>query len=173
VTSRGAAPIAPGSTASLRLAPTLGAPATARRFVRQQLRDSTLDGLGELTELLASELIGNVVLHARSPMTVRISHHGSTVRVEIDDDSTDAPVLAQTDPFADRGRGLMLLNALASDWGTRYRDNGKTVWFELDTSALKSEVRAPTRVVTRRSSGSRRRPQSRTRTDASVVLPAR
>ena len=133
MTSIADAPIAPGSSASLRLAPTFSAPATARRFLRQQLSHSTLDGLRDLTELLASELTGNVVLHVGSPMTVRISHHGSTVRVEIDDDSTDAPVLAQTDPFADRGRGLMLLNALASDWGTRYRDNGKTVWFELDT----------------------------------------
>jgi anti-sigma regulatory factor (Ser/Thr protein kinase) len=91
-----------------------------------------LDGLGGLTELLTSELVGNVVRHVGSPMTVRIYHDASTVRVEVDDDSTDLPVLAQRGALSERGRGLALVNALAADWGTRGADHGKTVWFELD-----------------------------------------
>jgi anti-sigma regulatory factor (Ser/Thr protein kinase) len=120
------------ATVSVRLAPTAAAPAAARRFLRQQMRTWALDGLGGLTELLTSELVGNVVVHVGSPMTVRIYHDASTVRVEIDDDSTEPPVLAQRGALSERGRGLALVNALAADWGTRSADHGKTVWFELD-----------------------------------------
>ena len=120
------------ATGSVRLAPTAGAPAAARRFLRQQMRTWALDGLGGLTELLTSELVGNVVVHVGSPMTVRVYHDASTVRVEIDDDSTEPPVLAQRGALSERGRGLALVNALAADWGTRSADHGKTVWFELD-----------------------------------------
>jgi anti-sigma regulatory factor (Ser/Thr protein kinase) len=121
-------------TLSVRLAPTIEAPATARSFLRSEMHTWALDGLGELTELLTSELVTNVVHHVGSPMTLRISSQASTIRVEVDDDSTDPPVLARPDTSADHGRGLMLVNALASDWGTRARENGKTVWFELEAA---------------------------------------
>jgi hypothetical protein len=76
------------ATGSVRLAPTVAAPAAARRFLRQQMRTRALDGVGGLTELLTSELVGNVVRHVGSPMTVRIFHDASTVRVEVDDESS-------------------------------------------------------------------------------------
>jgi anti-sigma regulatory factor (Ser/Thr protein kinase) len=96
------------------------------------MRTWAFDGLGGLTELLTSELVSNVVLHVGSPMTVRIYIDASTVRVEVDDDSTEPPVRAQRGALSERGRGLTLVNALASDWGTRSAEHGKTVWFELD-----------------------------------------
>jgi hypothetical protein len=69
-------------------------------------------------------------------MTVRVYLHGSTVRVEVDDESPEFPVLAQPDDAsALHGRGLVLVDALASDWGTRPNERGKTVWFELDAKA--------------------------------------
>jgi hypothetical protein len=49
-----------------------------------------LDGLGELTELLTSELVTNVVHHVGLPMTLRISGQASTIRVEV---TTTAPIL--------------------------------------------------------------------------------
>src|SRR5689334_15601913 len=97
---------------SVCLAPTAAAPAAARRFLRQQMRTWALDGLGGVTELLTSELVTNVVRHVGSAMTVRIYHDASTVRVEVDDDSTEPPVLAQRGALAERGRGLTLVNAL-------------------------------------------------------------
>jgi len=128
------------STGSVRLAPTAAASASARRFLRKQMRTRALDGLGELTELLTSELVTNVVRHVGSPMVVRVSYDASTIRVEVDDDSAEPPVLAQPGPFSDRGRGLTLVNAFASEWGTRGTDNGKTVWFELDARTAVDEV---------------------------------
>jgi anti-sigma regulatory factor (Ser/Thr protein kinase) len=132
----------PMSTGSVRLAPTAGASDTARRFLRGQMRTWALDGLGGVTELLTSELVTNVVQHVGSPMTVRISCDASIVRVEVDDDSAEPPVLTHADPSSEHGRGLMLVNALASDWGTVGTANGKTVWFELDTHTAANEIRS-------------------------------
>jgi hypothetical protein len=46
----------------------------------------------------------------------------------------------QPDRSSDHRRGLILVNALASGWGTRCTDNGKTVWFELDIRTAGDEV---------------------------------
>jgi hypothetical protein len=115
---------------SVRLAPT--PEAAARRFLHNEMQTWALDGPRELAELLASELVSNVVQHVGSPMMVRVCRDASIVRVEVDDDSAAPPVLGHPTSSSDHGRGLMLVNALASDWGTCNNDNGKTVWFELD-----------------------------------------
>lgn len=124
----------------VRLAPTAAASAAARRFLRKEMQTWALDGLGDLIELLTCELVTNVVRHVGSPMVVRVCHDASTVRVEVDDDSAEPPVLVQPRTFSDHGRGLMLVNALASEWGTRGTDTGKTVWFELDARITRDEV---------------------------------
>jgi hypothetical protein len=117
---------------SVRLAPTVEASAAARRFLHDEMQTWALDSLGELAELLASELVSNVVQHVGSPMMVRVGRDASMVRVEVDDDSAEPPVLGHPKSSSDHGRGLMLVDALASGWGTCSNDKGKTVWFELD-----------------------------------------
>ena len=32
------------------------------------------------------------------------------------------------------GRGLLIVEALATDWGADVHEHGKTVWFELDVA---------------------------------------
>jgi anti-sigma regulatory factor (Ser/Thr protein kinase) len=125
----------PISSGSLELAPTVEAPARARAFLRTTMQTWALDGLGELTELLTSELVTNVVRHVGSSMTVRITRRASMVCVEVDDASTQPPVLAPADSLGERGRGLILVDALASNWGTRPSDSGKTVWFEVEAAS--------------------------------------
>jgi hypothetical protein len=106
-------------------------PASARAFLREALRTWALDGLGEIVELLTGELVSNV-----APMTVRAIVGPSAVRVEVADPSPDPPVAPQVDLLAQRGRGLMLLDALASRWGTELTASGKTVWFEVDKAPM-------------------------------------
>jgi len=53
------------------------------------------------------------------------------VRVEVSDDDSRLPVLADVDPDALGGRGLALIDVLATAWGVREEDVGKTVWVEL------------------------------------------
>jgi anti-sigma regulatory factor (Ser/Thr protein kinase) len=118
------------------------APTTARAFLRAALGTWQLDGFGEVTELLTSELVTNVVRHVGAPMTLRARFDtaASRIRVEVDDPSTEAPVLRHPEPSEDHGRGILFIASLADAWGTDIRAGGKTVWFELDVSTATSEI---------------------------------
>jgi anti-sigma regulatory factor (Ser/Thr protein kinase) len=119
-------------------------PRLPRDFLRGALQTWSLDGLGEVTELLTDELVSNVVRHVGRPMTVRAIRGPSTVRVEVDDRSTDVPMVQHPGPDAPRGRGLELVDGLADRWGTEPREDGKTVWFEIDHDAA-THSQFPTR----------------------------
>jgi anti-sigma regulatory factor (Ser/Thr protein kinase) len=121
------------------------APTTARAFLRAALGTWQLDGFGEVTELLTSELVANVVRHVGAPMTLRAQFDASAsrIRVEVDDPSMEPPVLHHPEPDEDHGRGILFVDALADAWGTDIRGGGKTVWFELDVSTATSEVHGP------------------------------
>ncbi len=84
--------------------------------------------------LLVSELVSNVVLHARTACSVVMVRLGDHLRVEVTDASSRAPSspLTARDPLAQSGRGMAMVASLASNHGTIDRgDDGKTVWFEL------------------------------------------
>jgi anti-sigma regulatory factor (Ser/Thr protein kinase) len=102
-----------------------------------------LDGFGEVTELLTDELVANVVRHVGSPMTVRATSEGGMIRVEVDDPSTEPPLLQRPESDGARGRGILLVDALATRWGTDIRSDGKTVWFEIDVSTATREMHGP------------------------------
>ncbi len=115
-------------------------PQSARAFLRAALETWQLDGFGEVTELLTDELVANVVRHVGSPLTLRAKTDGSTLRIEVDDPSTDPPILRHPDVHEDRGRGILLVDALATQWGTEIHSDGKTVWFEIDVSTATEEI---------------------------------
>jgi hypothetical protein len=115
-------------------------PLLARAFLRTALQTWKLDGLGDVTELLADELVSNVVRHVGGPMTLRAIFDDVSVRVEVDDPSLQLPRVRYPEPFESRGRGMMMVAALATDWGTEIRGSGKTVWFEIDARTASEEV---------------------------------
>jgi anti-sigma regulatory factor (Ser/Thr protein kinase) len=112
------------------------APQLARSFLHSTLETWRLDGFGDIIVLLASELVSNAVIHVARPMTLRISRRCNRIRVEVDDESNDAPSVRRPDATEEHGRGLFLVDALATDWGTDIRPEGKTVWFEVDTTTV-------------------------------------
>lgn len=85
--------------------------------------------------LLLSELVSNVVDHARTEFTVRVvaSHDLVRVRVEVSDGSAVLPAVVDAAVDAERGRGLALLDQMAGSWGVDTRPDGKTIWFEVAT----------------------------------------
>jgi anti-sigma regulatory factor (Ser/Thr protein kinase) len=127
---------------SIDLVSDRGAPGAAREFLRSTLETWRLDGFGDVTELLTDELVSNVVRHVGAPMQLRAARHGSSIRIEVDDPSTDAPVRQDPDPTQDHGRGILLVESLATVWGVELRDDGKTVWFEIDVETADEEVHA-------------------------------
>ncbi len=107
----------------------------AREFLRDVLRMWCLLGVSDVAELLAGELVANVVRHVHAPMELRASRLQASLRIEVVDPSTMPPVVRHPDPADDHGRGILLVDSLASAWGVVLRPDGKTVWFEIDVEA--------------------------------------
>lgn len=116
------------------------APSSARGFLRSALQTWQLDGFGEVTELLTGELVANVVRHVGSPITIRATLADDRVRIEVDDTSTEPPVLRHPSPEDPGGRGILFVDTLADAWGTDITPTGKTVWFDIDVSTATEEI---------------------------------
>ena len=105
----------------------------ARRFVAAQLTDLAPETV-DVARLLVSEIVTNAVLHARTKLTLTLERDDSTVRVKIQDANPLLPVLRSHGPDAGTGRGLHVLDRLATRWGTSEVHGGKIVWFEISTT---------------------------------------
>ena len=118
---------------SLSLPRDLASLAIARAHVRQQLHAWSLPGLVDRAVMIASELAGNAVEHAKSGFDLRLEiRSGRALRVAVLDHGPGSPDLRAHDITAERGRGLHLVSQLAEAWGVEpVENNGKTVWAEL------------------------------------------
>lgn len=86
--------------------------------------------------LLVSELVTNAVVHAASPAVVRLDADVTRIKVAVADrDAEGAPRVTGSDPLSSSGRGVMLVDRLASRWGVEVQCDGKVVWFELPRGA--------------------------------------
>jgi len=102
----------------------------------RQLARRALDGWCDVdvqasVELLISELTTNGIRHADSDIDVRISIGANHVRVEVADRSEIAPTVLNAGSDDASGRGMRIVDELASRWGVQRRRTGKCVWFEL------------------------------------------
>jgi serine/threonine-protein kinase RsbW len=117
---------------------TLPAQARSARLARQVTRDVLhgwrLDGLEDAAQLIVSELVSNAVRHARNPgptLRLRLCVVGEALRIEVHDADPSPPRHRAVAPLAESGRGLLILDALASAWGAGAAAHGKAVWAEL------------------------------------------
>lgn len=106
--------------------------------LRRWLRDALPPGdLETDAQLVCTELVTNALEHGAPPYEVRLAVAGrATVRVEVDDADGGAAVTVGRSRLGRlRGRGLILVEALAS-WGiVRDPADGKTVWAQLPVAA--------------------------------------
>ncbi|NHC16369.1 ATP-binding protein [Motilibacter deserti] len=106
----------------------------ARSAVSETLRAAGMDeDTVDTAALLVSELVTNAVVHARSEVGVTVTVAGPSVLVEVADHSPHLPVQrSYEDESATTGRGLGLVEVLATDSGVRQVEgHGKVVWFTL------------------------------------------
>jgi Histidine kinase-like ATPase domain len=108
--------------------------ATSTREVRGLVRDLLHGRDGIMVDdavLVVDELVSNAHRHGRAARRCRLSliDEGRCVRVEVDDTSPAQPRLRTPDRSG--GRGLVLVDRLASSWGVRNQADHKTVWAEL------------------------------------------
>ncbi|WP_431980523.1 SpoIIE family protein phosphatase [Streptomyces qinglanensis] len=110
----------------------------ARQALRTALHRWSLDSLADTAELLASEMATNALLHTEgdATLTARPVRNGSrALRIAVTDTSPDNPYRRAATEQSTSGRGLMLIEELATDWGVEPRGNGKRVWCEIPLNA--------------------------------------
>ena len=126
----------PPREAWIRLAPETASLPGLRQLLRRLLSSWRMPELcGGDIELLATEVATNAMVHTDSMVTVIVRYLGPVVRVEVGDGSREVPAPTTPDAEAPHGRGLVLVEALASDWGVAPTRTGKRVWFEVPADA--------------------------------------
>lgn len=113
--------------------------AWARDLLNGRVADTTLDDV----VLLLSEVVTNSVVHSDSgrttggSVTVCLGLGGGMIHAEVIDDgsATSLPFVRATDSDSDGGRGLLLVETMATAWGTHHDpEAGTAVWFHLPTT---------------------------------------
>ncbi|WP_431771770.1 ATP-binding protein [Streptomyces cucumeris] len=125
---------------------------SARRFTTATLVAWGLEESGDDVELCVSELASNAVVHGAEPghgFLVKLVADDISVRLEVHDDhgagrGDSRPHVRHPAASDDSGRGLLLVELLAEDWGVEARHPlGKAVWSRFPTSLGRSAPPVP------------------------------
>ena len=123
----------------------------ARRWVRETLAGAagiTQDRLDDAVTV-TSELVTNAVEHSPRQVNgtvrdilVELLQGAGHLRIQVSDASTHLPALAAPVPDAEHGRGLQIVEALSTSWGTTARNGlGKTTWALIEAaSGARAEI---------------------------------
>ncbi|AWK12971.1 hypothetical protein DDQ41_17325 [Streptomyces spongiicola] len=116
-----------------RYAARLEAAAQARRDITLVLETWGLPQLVDVAEQVVTELVANAVEHTdAATVGASITRTGTeSARIVVTDTSRTRPTPGAPSPDDEHGRGLLLVEALAHDWGSDPVHGGKRVWAEL------------------------------------------
>lgn len=120
--------------ASVRLPRLPDSVGTARAFVTRTLTrcvSPTCRDVVDATRVSASELVTNAVRYGEGDITVELVVHRDAVDLTVTDGGATRPQPRHAGPGAESGRGLVLVDAFSSEWGTRPLPDGKAVWCRL------------------------------------------
>lgn len=111
-----------------------GAVRSARRAVQRWADDTGATVADQqVLALLTTEVVSNAVRHGPADGVVEVEaaqERGQFV-VRVVDRSTELPVLRRQPAEAVGGRGVQIIDHLASDWGVERCRGGKVVWFRV------------------------------------------
>ncbi|MFB0617015.1 ATP-binding protein [Streptomyces sp. AGS-58] len=134
----------PATELAQRLSATPRGARLARRLTGGQLAawGYPYDGdLSHTAQLVVAELAANAVTHGRVPgrdfeLRLGLLAERGTLRIEVSDTRGDRTLrFLDGGPLDESGRGLVVVQVLATLWGVTEREVGKTVWVELALSA--------------------------------------
>lgn len=125
----------PASEKKMRitLMPVRQSPEIARVFVRHGLLDLDMPLLVEDAGVITSELVTNALQHVPGATSyeLTVSGNGGRPLIEVWDPSPRLPAMVDL-PDAEFGRGLHIVNALATMWNSyllpQEQKGGKIVW---------------------------------------------
>lgn len=120
-------PLPPASMADLR--------AWARSWMRHNPSGADPDSV-----LLAlTELVTNSAKHGTGPVDVSLRREPRQLWLSVSDRSDRLPVQPPTGDDLEGGRGIALIDVLATSWGVRLRrPTGKTIWCRFTAAANQS-----------------------------------
>ncbi|WLS47815.1 ATP-binding protein [Micromonospora profundi] len=111
------------------LPPTVEAARQARELVATGCRNWGMPALTEPAQIAVTEMVNNVVVHARTVMNVRLAPYDNTLQLSVRDHSPRWPTFAGVSPPTRAGgRGLLLIDTMARRWGTSVVPDGKVIW---------------------------------------------
>ena len=120
-----------GAVVSQVLDGSVYAPAAARATVRAACRSWQVGiVLAETLALVVSELVTNVVRAEGRRLSLRLMLRCRTVRVEVEDSQPGTPEVRRPDADAESGRGLWLVESVATRFGVDRTATGKVLWAE-------------------------------------------
>jgi serine phosphatase RsbU (regulator of sigma subunit)/anti-sigma regulatory factor (Ser/Thr protein kinase) len=82
--------------------------------------------------LAVSELVANAVMHGRPPVSLRLRRTDRRLIIDVSDTSDHLPRRRLARETDEDGRGIGIIAALASSWGSRPLPDGKSVWCEFE-----------------------------------------
>ena len=117
----------------------------ARLHAKQVAWEWNLSHLADATELVVSELTTNALRASAGltasrfagkfavgtpPVRLWLYSDGERVLIQVWDGNDEMPARQEVDPGAGSGRGLLIVESLASDWGSSRlaKSSGKIVW---------------------------------------------
>lgn len=123
----------PAAPVAMTLPATPGSSARARQVVAEAASAWGLsEDAAEDAALVVTELVSNAVDHAEGSVGLTVSRTDSGLRIEVADNSPTPPEQKPIQVDSARGRGLIIVAALSTSWGTEPRAGGKVVWAELE-----------------------------------------
>ena len=112
-----------------------------RRFVADTLRGwGVPEEFVEISMLITSELVANAVNHAPPPEFLQVQADDQRIRIEVGDTGEAEPRLVRPGDAVAGGRGLLLVDRLATRWGWEVRPPGKVVWCEVSLPATSQQM---------------------------------
>jgi anti-sigma regulatory factor (Ser/Thr protein kinase) len=120
---------------TLDLPPEPRSASRARELVREHLAPVAPADAVDVAALLTTELVTNAVLHARTTIALVIEVEPGRIIVRVGDESDAVPARRNYASDAATGRGLALVDQLATAWGVDESSRGKEVWAEIAFAA--------------------------------------
>ena len=106
-----------------------GCLAELRAWARSWMRGNPTDADADAVLLALIELVTNSAKHGAGPVDVSMRRELRQLRLDVTDRSDRLPVQPATGDDVEGGRGVALLDVLATSWGVLLRrPSGKTVW---------------------------------------------
>jgi anti-anti-sigma regulatory factor/anti-sigma regulatory factor (Ser/Thr protein kinase) len=127
-------PDRPTPTYRRRSTPLLPIPSSAteaRWFVDEICRSWGVEKLSGPAQLVATELVSNSIRHARTAIELMVSLRSRYLHIAVRDRSVVLPRRRAADLHGEGGRGLLVVEALSTAWGSSPTDDGKVVWATL------------------------------------------